>query len=368
MAYDNQGAMRAVTYPGTHGFTRTYSYDTNGNLKTLNTGLVSHSYDYNNLNLLERESVNVDGKNFTLDYAYNSAGHVQSLVYPDGDIVSFTPNVFGQPTHATRVRSGEDDQSYVSTALYYPTGSVKSFNYGNGLTHTTSLNSAKLPAEIKDANASLTALNYKYEYDTNLNITRLTDVIDSHFSLSSLSYDGLDRLTSTTGGSSIGSSSISYDGLGNIKSYTSKDRNFSYDYAPTATDTRANLLRTVDYADLSINYKAFEYDTRGNVIQNGYTSFTYNLANQMASASGGNKTFLYDGHNRRVKKTSVKDDGTETSYSLYSQSGTLLYRETDDGGINYIYLGKKLIAKDGVIPEDSRKSAGSEPLIFLFTK
>ena len=46
-------------------------------------------------------------------------------------------------------------------------------------------------------------------------------------------------------------------------------------------------------------------------------------------------------------------DSKGTSYSLYSKAGTLLYRETDDGGINYIYLGKKLIAKDGVIPKNS---------------
>jgi len=63
----------------------------------------------------------------------------------------------------------------------------------------------------------------------------------------------------------------------------------------------------------------------------------------------GTHTYIYDGHNRRVKQT----DSKGTSYSLYSKAGTLLYRETDDGGINYIYLGKKLIAKDGVIPKNS---------------
>jgi RHS repeat-associated protein len=38
---------------------------------------------------------------------------------------------------------------------------------------------------------------------------------------------------------------------------------------------------------------------------------------------------------------------------MYSQDGTLLYRETQDGGINYIYLGQRLIAKDGVILENA---------------
>jgi RHS repeat-associated protein len=33
---------------------------------------------------------------------------------------------------------------------------------------------------------------------------------------------------------------------------------------------------------------------------------------------------------------------------MYSQAGKLLYRETPDGGINYVFLGSKLIAKEGV--------------------
>ncbi len=69
----------------------------------------------------------------------------------------------------------------------------------------------------------------------------------------------------------------------------------------------------------------------------------YNLANQMTSAKGTN-TYLYDGFNRRVKQTDAKG----TSYSVYSQSGTLLMRETNQGKINYIYLAGKLISKVGI--------------------
>ena len=63
----------------------------------------------------------------------------------------------------------------------------------------------------------------------------------------------------------------------------------------------------------------------------------------MVSANG--KSYTYDGFNRRIKQE--KTDGS-TEYSMYSQSGKLLYRETADGGINYIFLGRKLVAKEGV--------------------
>ncbi|WP_337993116.1 RHS repeat-associated core domain-containing protein [Thalassomonas haliotis] len=83
------------------------------------------------------------------------------------------------------------------------------------------------------------------------------------------------------------------------------------------------------------------YDSRGNVTDNGKRSFQYNLAGQMI-ASGSNR-YLYDGYNRRIKTT----DSKGASYSLYSQSGRLMYRETVKGGINYIFLGDKLVAKQG---------------------
>ncbi len=47
--------------------------------------------------------------------------------------------------------------------------------------------------------------------------------------------------------------------------------------------------------------------------------------------------------NRRVKQV----DSKGTSYSFYSKAGKLLYREKPSGGVNYIYLNDKLIAKDG---------------------
>jgi len=80
-------------------------------------------------------------------------------------------------------------------------------------------------------------------------------------------------------------------------------------------------------------------DVRGNVTGNSFNMFEYNLAKQMVNATHtrGTHTYIYDGHNRRVKQS----DSKGTSYSLYSKAGTLLYRETDDGGINYIYLGKR---------------------------
>jgi RHS repeat-associated protein len=360
--YDNLGGVRKVNYRDSITPDLVYTLDNNGNLKTLAADTVSQSYNYNSLDFLKDESMTITGDEpLTLDYTYDNQGSVSSITYPDGDVVSFAPNGFGEPTQSVRgARTGRAALNYATSARYYPNGSIDTFTYGNDLVHKTTLNSRKVPSSIVDGVTNgATALSYDYTYDNNLNVKSLIDNIDNSddFSLTSLTYDGLDRLKTTTGGTGIGSSSINYDGLGNITAYSNtghltagKNRNLDYSY-----DLNNRLDEVQIPGSTPIKIRDMAYDDRGNVTDNSMLGFTYNRANQMVSASGGNKTFLYDGHNRRVRKTSVTADGTETSYSLYSQSGTLLYRETDEGGINYIYLGKKLIAKDGVIPENSSK-------------
>jgi RHS repeat-associated protein len=79
---------------------------------------------------------------------------------------------------------------------------------------------------------------------------------------------------------------------------------------------------------------------------------------QVCSIAGTTEnTYVYDGYNRRVKT----QDSKGTSYSMYSQSGRLLYRETELGGVNYIFLGDKLIAKEGVMPVSADSAMHYKP-------
>lgn len=67
--------------------------------------------------------------------------------------------------------------------------------------------------------------------------------------------------------------------------------------------------------------------------------------------SSGSNSYTYDGFNRRVKQT----DTAGTSYSFYTQKGRLIYRLTAQGDENYIYLGNRLIAKDGIVNDNNAK-------------
>jgi RHS repeat-associated protein len=350
--YDNVGDLSTADYVDINTPDITRTYDNNGNLLSLNSRIgtqsVLHTYTYNEINLLESERLDIGSdKQLSLDYDYNLQGYVNRLTYPNGDSVTYSPNGFGEPTEASGNRIGVANMVYADNVVHYPTGQLDSFNYANGIAHKTTLNVARLPVRIEDVNSGVSptirALDYAYQYDNSQNITRLTDNLDSGFSLTALTYDGLDRLTNVVAGSGIGNSSIVYDTVGNITQYTTSQQSLDYVYN---TNNQLVMVNKVDAPQVE-QLRAFSYDNRGNVTSNGFRSFGFNIANQLQGSLDNN--YLYDGHNRRVRQT----DSQGTSYSLYSQDGTLLYRETDDGPINYIYLGKKLIAKDGFVADKS---------------
>ena len=342
--YDKSGETKSINYPDNIG-NITYERDKNGNVIKLTSGSVVQQYNYNNKNLLEDEMLLIEQQMpLMLDYSYDSSSHLSHLGYPDGSVVHFKPNGFGEPTEAQMYSGSTVDVSFAKDAVYYINGTLDSFTYGNGVTHKTTLyEDSLLPEKIQDiapAGSSIpdTIMSLVYDYDNNANVTSINDEQNSSYSLTNLTYDGLNRLKSTSGGSGIGSSTITYDGLGNITSYQSKGRSLSYTY-----DYTTNRLEKV--VGVNGRYGSISYDSRGNIKHNGAYSLSFNAANQLTTAKGN--SYLYDGHNRRVKQI----DSSGTSYSMYSKNGTLLYREkgatiTGDG-INYVHLGKKLIAKYG---------------------
>ena len=343
MTYDNLGTLWKATYPS-HNATPdvTHVRDKNGNVMALTAGNVIQNYEYNNQNLITKETVRIPGKPaYVFEHGYTAQKFPASLTYPDGMAVSFKPDGFGQATTAQIPPvSGALPYKFAHDVQYFPNGQMKSFTYGNGIAHTQRQdNDAKLPSSLVYQNGSTDIINLAYRYDDNANVTSIVDNVDSGYSLTSLRYDGLDRLTGTTGGSKIGSSAMRYDSFGNITYYASKGRTNDYTY-----NYNNNRLTKVDSSGVKQkDYTGFAYDARGNITHNSHQAMEYNLANQMTSAKGRN-TYVYDGFNRRVKQTDAKG----TSYSVYSQAGTLLMRETSAGKINYIYLAGKLISKVGI--------------------
>jgi RHS repeat-associated protein len=359
--YDNLGDSYQVDYGDT---SPDITYTTNDLAKSqsiaVGTGqqAVNHLYHYFSGGALKSEQLSIGSeKTFNLGYDYNNLGSLSSLTYPDSTLVSIANNSFGE---ALSVSS--QSTTYANNVSFYPSGQLNSFSYGNGVVHKTTLDDISLlPSSISDKYGASKIIDLGYGYDNQANIKHITDGVDSSFSLTELLYDDLDRLTTVYGNSGIGNSSLSYGAFGNIKTYSSKDRDLTYSY----TNNRLTGLTGTGLRGRSFSVSS--YDSRGNVINNGKHTFSYNRANQLTSALATNQTssansYLYDAHNRRVKQSDAKG----TSYSLYSQAGTLLYREANvvngtGDPINYIYLGAKLIAKDGILPATGSSRQHSRP-------
>ena len=368
--YDNIGNQHEIKY-GDKTPKRTYTLDNTGNITKIKGDGYTQNYTYNDQDLLTAESLTVGNKELTLHYGFDSLGNLKSLIYPDMQkAVEFKPNGFGQATKAIRKNTDDTTDTFVKSGVsYYPNGMINTFIYGNNIVHKTTLNSRKIPEKIRDYAAKTNYVDLSYGYDNNLNITSIHNN-NSHdgglYSLCELTYDNLDRLTSTTQGifnggtctngpAGIGSSNLSYDSFGNILTYNNDSlidgQRLTYTYDATTNrlngvKDKGNFAHNYDFTLATSKYTS-GYDNRGNVINNGKRKFKYNLANQMTSS--GLNSYLYDGYNRRIKLTKANGN---VEYSMYSQSGKLLYRETPNGGINYIFLGSKLVAKEGagVIP------------------
>lgn len=286
---------------------------------------------------MELETLTVDGKTFSLDHQYDSLGLLSGQVYPSGRTVSYAPNALGQASKAG---------GYITQTGYFPGGQLSLLGYGNGLVQRYTLNSNDMVEDLTLSNYSGNGylLNYRHSYDRNLNVERIEDKLTASATIS-LGYDGLDRLTSANG--YWGTGRFSYDVLGNLTSKLLGSQSLSYQY-----DNSNNRLTSVSGA---APY-SFSYDDRGNVTHNGKYSLSFNRANQVTAANGN--SYLYDGHNRRVKKTN--NSGSE--YSFYSQSGRLYSTQQAGENTDYIYLGNQLVAKDnGAVSGGSTGSAPAVP-------
>ncbi|RHW77716.1 hypothetical protein [Colwellia sp. RSH04] len=325
--YDTLSQLKNVNNPaGTDDIS--YQYDNVGNVLKIATNNTVWNYDYNSLNQLKQESLNVDEQTFTLKYLFDSLGNTKQVTYPvDNKQIHFDYDALGA---VTKITEGINN-TLAEQITYHPNGQLKAFIYGNGLSYQQTINAQQLPEDIKVSN---NLMEYSYLYDDNGNVQTIEDNLNSTYNRG-FSYDGLDRLTLATG--QWGTGNYSYDPIGNIRSKEIGNYHLIYNY-----DVKTNLLTDVQGS----HSKSFSYDNRGNVLTNGKNSFIVDQANQVIqlnNQSDNSKvaSYLYDGHKRRVKKA----QGDNIDYSVYGQGGKLLFKQDSKGTHAYVHLAGQNLAK-----------------------
>lgn len=322
--YDSQNRLTQVTYPGNTP-SISYTYDLTNKMATANSQYGNHSFSYSPNGNLIRDSLAIDGYNFTVGYSYNLNDQLQSITNPiSGTVVNLNPNILGLPTTVG---------SYVSSVTYWPSGLIKDVKYANGHTSSYTQHNRLWPNSliVKKANGVQDIASF-YSYDGLGNLTGIDDTIDNSYDRT-LGYDKINRVVSSTG--PWGTGQLSYDGIGNLTSQVFGSNALTYSYDAN------NRLNTLTLNGVSSS--SFGYDERGNNNYRKGETFTYDAASNLRCArcnTGNAVQYFYDGNNQRSKV--IK--GGVTTYEMRDLYGNLLVEYSPANAnklIEYFYLGGK---------------------------
>lgn len=328
--YDAMNRVSQVLPPaGTQS--TSFGYDPLGNKNYAASGISVWSATRNKLSLITDETLNVTGNGSNvLRYGHDAYGTVRMVTYPDGTSIDYAPDAMGRPRQVG---------SYASGVSYFPDGNVQSFIYGNGTQFLAEENARHLLSNFTYGKSGALNLSEDLVYDANGNITNINDLATGQRT-KSFGYDGLNRLTSAQAGNLWGAESYAYDPLNNIQTRTTGGQTYAYNY------DAANLLRSITLAGSPVN--TFGYDPRGNVTNKNGNTLVFDALNQLLQIPSFG-SYAYDAAGRRVQKTPA--NSSLSTFYFYNQAGQLLYQyEASTTKLtDYIYLGKKLIARNETI-------------------
>jgi len=336
--YDKLNRVKTITPPaGTESIQ--YIYDSVGNLQWATASSPSGSSiwegKYNFQNMLTNETLNFDSINaLTIAYAHDAYGHLNSVTYPNGEVVPYAPDPRGWPSQAG---------AYASQVNYFANGDVASFAYGNGASYVAHQNQRQLLSDYTYlAPDSLANIQEVLGYDNNANLLNDLDYVTGQRG-KSFTYDGVNRLKTAQG--SWGTESYTYDALNNLRTRAitapaSTTNTYTYSY------TNNQLQSITTSAGTTLD--SFGYDTRGNETNKNGNILTFDMKDQLTQIQGYD-SYLYDASGRRI--TTTPANGGAPTYWLYSHAGQMMYQYApgNSQATNFIYLGSKLIAKDAFV-------------------
>ncbi|MDT0499025.1 RHS repeat-associated core domain-containing protein [Algiphilus sp. W345] len=300
--YDGRGRTSLIGHPGS-AYDITLDYDDAGNLELVSNPTATWNYAYNNRNLPEFETAQIDGHTFSIDHVYNGLAQLSSQALPSGRSINYAPDAWGRPTKLG---------SYVTGVNYHPNGLLSAYNYANGLGFSQTLNERQWPKRQQtQTSGALVFQDLEYDYNDSADLIGIIDHTDGADSvtITDMGYDGLHRLTSASG--VWGTHGYVYDPLNNIRGRTgSIPLNYSY-------NTSKNRVSNISGSQS----RSYSYDSRGRVESDGQHSYTWTPTDRIETIPG-KASYGYDGNGKRIKIE--KADGT-VEYNLYDLAGELVY-------------------------------------------
>ncbi len=362
--YTYNNGRRLVTkieYSAPTGVTATataeFAYDAAGNRTSMDDGMGSQTYTYNQLSRITSEVRTFNGVSgsFTLSYGYNLAGALTSITDSTNSTINYSFDAIGRLSQIT----GSDTlyggvSTYASSFSYRASGSIKGLTYGNNYTLSATYDSVLRPTRFqvtRPTGADVIKNDYSYYDDGSPKF--MHDAVDDRFDRS-YGYDHRTMLkeafsgseardfvnnTTTSGWTGPYHQVYQYDAFGNM---TQRDSRFW-----SETD-----VFTASYSNHRRTETGYTYDADGNLIQDPDVSYGFDAAgnNTSLTSQGVTHTTSFDGDGQMVKKVQTSS-GTTISTIIYLRSSVLggrVVTELNAQGqkqVGYVFAGSEVLAR-----------------------
>jgi RHS repeat-associated protein len=351
-----------------------YTYDNNGNLRSVESNGNRSEWDYDAMNRPIRERIAGNGER---TFEYNDAGELTELTNGRGTLLSFEYDLNGQMTHGAGISYTYDAVGNIETVTNAAGQTVREYDELNRITEYTDVND-NIIGYTYDADGRIKTITYpggrvvSYDYNRAGQLIRVTDYSDRvtsytyngngqletttrpDGSVETLVYDDAGRITRKTtvnAGVIINDYSYEYDNNGDFTSETN-----STDITDTLTDAHIRMIfgaGTMTYGAgnqlETYNAQPVVFDADGNMtfgpLGNQLTAYVYDDLNQLTSVGG--TTYVYDGEGNRVSQT-VNGQATTYVTNPNAELSQLLITNHPDGSQTFYVYGIGLISQERI--------------------
>ena len=266
---------------------------------------------------------------FKMQYRYDSYNRIQTMTYPDGEVVHYGYNRGGMLKRVTGDKNG-DTYKYIEEIRYNPFEQKEKVYYGNGTRTYYNYDVLRRLIHLRSVCADGTMQDINYDYDEVSNISK---IVNSAAMLptglggtygSQFTYDNLYRLAYAEGdwhgnNTLFFETSIEYEKNGRISRKVSHadtwlDGNYAaeiYDNEYHYNNSQPNTLSYIN----NTSQQSFEWDSKGNLV------FHHN------GQAGYDRSLCWGEQNRLL---GVTDKGGRFSYYQYDAGGERTFKSSGE--------------------------------------
>ena len=311
-AYDNAGRLTSATFPGAAAETMTYGYDSTtggnkgiGRLTSVTEESGASAFTYDAQGRLTQDVKTIQGRSYTVGYAYDANGMVTQITLPSGRTVAFTRTTDGLVSAIATTPAGGSAQTLASSVTYAPFGPLSGLTYGNGLALTRSFDQNYWLSGIQVTDGTSARLDLSFARNADGQLTTTTDNASTGRG-ASFGYTDAGRLSAATG--PWGADAYSYDAAGNRTDKARTIGGSTTHETPILASTSNRVSQVQDGSAATL--RTLTYRTGGDLSQAAYA---------------GGSTYVYQ-YDARRRLSVVKKDGSDAAWYGYDFEGHRVWR------------------------------------------